>query len=217
MALKYQSSFSTGSFYHIINRGITNQNLFNNAWDYKRFILTLNYYIEEKPQQKLSLTTKEELDKILPNSPKKPLVGIMAYCLMPNHFHLLLKQVTRGGITAFMKNLQNSYTRYYNIKNKRIGTLYQGKFKAVLIEGDEQLLHVSRYIHLNPFAAKIIDRPHQYSWSSYQHYLHNRSNRICAPQLILEMIGSPRKYREFIENYADYARALATIKKQILE
>jgi putative transposase len=213
----YQSSFSTDSFYHIINRGIANQKLFNDASDYQRFIVTLNFYIEKNPPQKLSLTTKEELNKILLSSPKKPLVEIISYCLMPNHFHLLLKQLEENGITNFMKNLQNSYTRYYNSKNKRIGTMYQGTFKAVTIENDEQLLHVSRYIHLNPFASKITNHHHQYPWSSYKIYLDNRTGRICSPKLILEMIGSPSKFQKFIDDYADYARTLAVIKNQILE
>ncbi|TSC97237.1 MAG: putative transposase [Candidatus Berkelbacteria bacterium Licking1014_2] len=79
----------------------------------------------------------------------------------------MLKQIVSGGITNFMKRVQNSYTRFYNEKNKRVGTLYQGTFKAVAIKNDEQLLHVSRYIHLNPYAARLTDDIEKYQWSSY--------------------------------------------------
>jgi putative transposase len=213
----YQSKFSTNSIYHIINRGIDGQNFFKQANNYKRFEKTLSFYIEKHPPQKFSLTLRGELNKILSQSPRESLVELLAFCLMPNHFHLLVKQLQENGITTYMKNIQNSYTRYYNIKNKRIGTLYQGKFKAVMIENDEQLLHVSRYIHLNPYAARLTNNPLTYKWSSLKNYLEGHRNRLCNPTLILEMIGSPFRYKNFLEDYVDYARSLAEIKKQILE
>lgn len=82
---------------------------------------------------------------------------IISYCLMPNHFHLLVKQVIDHGIVKCLNNFSNSYTRYFNIRHDRVGPLFQGRFKAVRIETDEQLLQVSRYIHLNPVASSLIE------------------------------------------------------------
>lgn len=90
---------------------------------------------------------------------------------MPNHFHLLLQQIRDGGITEFISKLTNSYTRYFNIRNKRIGPLFQGEFKAVHVETDEQLIHLSRYIHLNPIVSYITKKLESYQWFSYLEYL----------------------------------------------
>lgn len=214
---KYQTSFYTNSIYHIINRGVAQQDIFRTPYDYQRFLDTMGFYLDGAQSKKFSSISKKERRKIISSSSKDPFIEIIGYCLMPNHFHILARQLKDNGVSNFMRKFQDSYTRYFNAKNKRVGTIYQGKFKAVLIETDEQLFHVSRYIHLNPYAAKLTNYPEKYPWSSYNSYLKNEKTKICNPEMIIEMIGSPEKYRKFVADYAEYARFLSEIKKFILE
>ncbi|MBU1457671.1 transposase [Patescibacteria group bacterium] len=146
-------------------------------------------------------------------------VHVVSYCLMPNHFHILIKQVLDKGVSIFMSNLQNSYTRYFNTQQKRIGPIFLGKFKAVLIESEEQLLHTSRYIHLNPFSASIVKNIHElrsYSRSSLQEYIANKQY-LCNIKILFDLIGSPKKHWQFISSQADYQRKLAQNKHLSIE
>ena len=146
---------ATGEIYHVINRGIASQPIFFTKRDYQRACNTFFYYRNRVLSKRYSYFLRESLEErqqILKDLNKKEnfLVEIMAFCLMPNHFHFLLRQVVDDGIPKFLSKFTNSYTRYFNTKRKRNGPLFQGKFKAVRIEIDEQLLHVARYIHLFP-------------------------------------------------------------------
>ncbi|MDO8498435.1 MAG: transposase [bacterium] len=149
------------------------------------------------------------------------LVEILAFCLMPNHFHLLLKQISEKGIINFMGNVQNSYVKYLNIKEGRIGPLFQSAFKGKRIETDEQLLHVSRYIHLNPSTSYLVEQEKfaEYPWSSLPIYISNSStyNTFVNPRLILEFFKSGEKYREFLDDQAGYQQELANIKHLTME
>ena len=202
-----------GHFYHIYNRGLAKQEIFLDKNDYLRMLSTFSFYLEKIPKAKYSITKKEELNKILLCLPSEPLAQISAYCLMPNHFHLILKQIDEKGISEFMRKSLNSYTRYFNTKSNRIGPIFQGKFKAVLISSDEQLIHLSRYIHLNPFVAGLAKTPQEYAWSSYNLYLQKKTCRICAPIDLL----TGRVYKNFVEDYASYAVDLAQLKDSLLD
>ena len=142
--------FVKGQYYHIYNRGVEKRTIFKNRFDHRRFIKTVLYYQLEGPKPKFSNFFNYQLFK--PDFDKK-IVDIVCYCLMPNHFHFLLKQLRDGGITEFVSKITNSYTKYFNTKDKRIGPLFQGEFKSVLVESDEHLMHISRYIHLNPLVS----------------------------------------------------------------
>ena len=150
---------------------------------------------------------------------KNRLVDILAYSLMSNHFHFLTKQLTDNGTSIFMNRLQNSYARYFNTEQTRHGPLFQGRFKAVLIESEEQLIHVSRYIHLNPFSASIVDDLNGlklYPWSSLQEYLTKTTN-ICETKMLSDFFETPDKYWQFISNNADYQRKLEQNKHLNIE
>ena len=135
---------------------------------------------------------------------------------MPNHFHFLLKQLRDDGITEFASKLTNSYTKYFNTKHTRVGPLFQGEFKAVLIESDEQLLHLSRYTHLNPLVSYLTKNLNSYEWSSYGEYAGNQPG-ICAKKDVLAFFNSPNKYSQFVMDQADYGATLNFIKHQLLE
>lgn len=216
---------ANGEIYHVLNRGVASQPIFLNKRDYQRTFATFSYYQYKNPPLKYSLfivQSKEKQLKILNRlrENKKLLVEMIAFCLMPNHFHFLLKQNITGGIAKFISNFTNSYTRYFNTKNERNGPLLQGKFKAVHIETDEQLLHVARYIHLNPYTSyvlKNINCLEYYPYSSFPEYLGKIPEKICNKEYILSHFKNTEDYKKFIFNQADYQRRLGDIKHIILD
>ncbi len=209
----------SGYLYHICSKSIAGYNIFRSEEDYSRFIEMIRYYAFERPPvkfsiyQKLSLTENIDLFKELGN--RSRVVDIIAYCIMPTHIHLLLAQLMDNGISIFMKNLLNSYTRYFNIKNKRKGPLWQGRFRSILIETDEQLLHLTRYIHLNPTSNDLVERPEEWIYSSYKEYVSKRGGSICNFRRYIEM--KTGVYKKFVETQRDYQKKLAEIKHLLLE
>ncbi len=206
--------FINNHFYHIYNRGSEKRPIFENQRDYQRFLKTLIYYQIEGPKPRFSKFPSLAITKLDEN---RKLVEILAYCLMPNHFHLLLKQVRDKGITEFLSNLSNSYTKYYNTKYNRVGHLFQSEFKAVIMESNEQLLHVSRYIHLNPLVSGLAKNLEQYKWSSYQEYINKNNKGFCAKEEILGHFKNPQNYQQFVLDQVAYAQELAMIKHQLID
>ena len=137
---------------------------------------------------------------------------------MPNHFHFLIRGLTETGIKEFISNFQNSYAKYFNIKNDRTGSLFQPMFKAVRIESDKQLIHVSRYIHLNPITSYLIETKdlNKYPWSSYSEYINNIESFI-EKDLILNFFKSAKDYKKFVLDQVEYQRELDKIKHLVLE
>src|SRR3989344_3190174 len=162
-----------GQFYHIYNRGTEKRNIFTQSRDYARFQKSFYYYQFQGPKPSFSKFTKSDLDLFKPD-PNRKIVEVICYCLMPNHFHFLIRQLKDGGIPIFISQLSNSYTKYFNTKYERVGALFQGAFKAVLIESDEQLVHLSRYIHLNPIVSNLAKDLNHYYWSSYLEYINGQ-------------------------------------------
>ncbi|MBI2641202.1 transposase [Candidatus Roizmanbacteria bacterium] len=142
-------------------------------------------------------------------------VEILAYCLMPTHFHFLIKQKKHNGISKFMADIVNSFTRYFNLRNERKGPLFLPRFKSVLVATDNQLMHVSRYIHLNPYSSgliKNINSLNDYQWSSFGEYLLHEQ-KLCNTKLVLSLFrGKENSYKKFIEDNADYQRSLEKLK-----
>lgn len=213
----------TGEFYHIYNRGIARQPVFLSKRDYERFILTLSYYRFLNPPVKLSrlLQLPEDQRKDLITElegKKKKLVNIVSFVLIPNHFHLLLKQTAEQGISHYMRRTVNSWARYFNTKYNRPGALFQGAFKAIHIETDEQLIHLSRYIHLNPLVSYVVKEKDflSYPWSSLPDYLSGKSSFVeLGP--VLNQFSSSTVYQKFVLDQADYAKSLEAIKHLVFE
>src|SRR3989344_9039243 len=166
-------NFSEDSYYHVFNRGVEKRDIFLDDEDYTTLQSYLFKYLQpiEKIVEKYPDTPTRLYGKNLSEE-----VELVAYCLMPNHFHLLLKQRTKDGISKLLKQLTNAYTLYFNQKNNRVGALMQGPFRAAEIEEDNLFIHLVRYIHLNPsFAEATEGRPAtdlaNYKWSSYPDYL----------------------------------------------
>ena len=212
-------------YYHIFNRGVDSRPIFLNSGkkDYERFIKLMNYYrFNNYPgsYSKFVEMPREEKEEILMSLEKedKTQVEIICFCLMPNHFHFLLKQREDNGILNFLTNLENSHTRYFNKKNERVGPLFQGRFKAVLVETEEQLLHLSRYIHLNPYSAAIVkdlDELVFYPWSSLGQYL-DRQKGFCQTDTVMSYFKDFQTYQEFLFDQAGYQRELEMIKHLVI-
>jgi putative transposase len=214
---------ATGEVYHVMGRGVARSLIFRRKEDYQRIFKVINYYRYVNPPlrfsffRRLPLKKKETSLKKLRES--KRLVEIIAFCLMPNHFHLLLKQLQKKGTSTFMRNFQNSYARYFNTKYHRSGALFQALFKAVRIETDAQLLHVSRYIHLNLVSSFLVEIKNleNYPWSSFPEYMKSRSLEFVDPDLVLKQFKTEKDYKKFVFDQADYQRKLQEIKHLTLE
>lgn len=203
MPSKYAvKTYIEDGIYHVYNRGVEKRPIFREGDDYKIFLYFLKRYlteelIEVRPRWRVDLYNN---------------ISLLSFCLMENHFHLLLKQNSKDTITTFMRCLSNSYTKYFNNKYTRIGPLFQGKFKAILVQRDEYLLHLTRYIHLNPLGDKNVTRSdlvnlEKYSYSSLPDYIGERNTKWIHPEIVLEYFSSPVskvssiKYRSFVTNY----------------
>src|SRR3989344_5405375 len=149
-----RKQYHENSYYHLYNRGVEKRKIFLDDQDYTVFLSYLKEYLLPKDEKALkellgSDISYKEKDSVLKKLRLKNFVdeiSLVAYCLMPNHFHMLVKQRSADAIDAFMSSLNTRYSMYFNRKYDRVGSLYQGVYKAVLIETDEQLLHLTRYI-----------------------------------------------------------------------
>jgi putative transposase len=210
-------------YYHVFNRAITGLTIFPNSGYYHRFINTFKYYqvTGSKPRFSFYLRLPETQKKqVLANLNSDCLVDILSYCLMPNHFHFLFRQLSEDGVSDFIGLVANSFTRYFNTRNHRVGAIFQGRFKAVRIESEEQLIHVSRYIHLNPYSSGLVQKPSElenYSYSSFPDFIHPESHHNMKNNLVLQILRSPEKYKEFVFNQADAQRQMERIKHLTLD
>lgn len=219
--MKRKNPLVVGQIYHIFSRSIAKYKIFNTDEGYSRMINALRFYQIPKPPTKLSLYLETPLVqkigfqksfKSYCNEPK--IVEIIAYCIMPTHFHFILKELTESGISIFMRKVLDSYSSYFNAQLKRNGPLWESRFKNIMIENDEQLLHLTRYIHLNPVTAFLVDNPSQWQYSSYSEYIGKQAkNRLTNLEGIIDI--NPHDYRKFVADRADYQRELGIIKKLI--
>lgn len=213
-----------GEIYHVFNRSVARQPIFLTTKDYQRGLDVLKFYIYRRPPLSFShykRLSSEERQNFLESLNKltEKQVELFAFCLMPNHFHLLIKEITEGGITNLLKNFQNSYAKYFNILSNRSGALFQSQFKLVRIETDEQLIHVARYVHLNPLTSYVINKAEQldnYAWCSFSEYLNNQP-QIISKKLILSLFPSVEAFKQFTYNQIDHQRKLNKIKHLAIE
>lgn len=225
MATNRKLVFQNDSLYHVFNRGIERRPVFQNTREFQRALELINFYnhkdipIRYSQFLQLPLEIREGVFKRL--SEGERLIDILAFCLMPNHFHFLFRQKIDNGISTFISNFTNSYTKYFNTKYERIGPLFEGVFKAVFVETDDQLIHLSRYIHLNPVVSSIIkdDQLLDYRWSSYPDYISlSKDNTLNLDKgTILSFFKTPRQYEEFTLNQVDYGKQLEKIKHLALD
>ncbi|MDQ3245148.1 MAG: transposase [bacterium] len=188
-------NFANGEIYHVFNRGVDKRIIFDDQNDLNRFFKSMLSFNQVDPVGSL------HEQSFLKENNKKPLVNFIAYNLLENHFHLLLEQVTEGGISEFMKRLQGGYTWAYNKKNKRSGSLLQGTFKSRHIDTNEYLLHVSVYVNLNDKIpldglGGLTAKWGKSSWDEYVNF--QNSIFVCkGKNIVLEQFKSKEEYKNF--------------------
>lgn len=224
MGRKYP--IATGEIYHVVNKSIAGFQIFNNTADYNYLLNALRYFSLSEPPYKFSYFLKQDevvirqgvdtaIDELLENEERH--IQLIAYCIMPTHIHILCRQLADDGLSLLLRKALNAYSRYFNIKYNRKGPLWTGRFKNVPVTNDEQLLHVSRYIHLNPVTSGLVNRPNDWPYSSYLEYV--TPNRVGHRRVSYDDIISVRgaEYIKFCEDQAAYQKELAAIKNEALE
>ncbi len=206
--------FAENTIYHVYNRGVEKRKIFLDSQDYKVFLSYLREYLSPPPKageikQKV-FYLKDRIFKGVTRQPNNYYgqIELLAYCLMPNHFHFLTKQnENRSSLKEFMHSLLLRYSMYFNKKYDRVGTLFQGKYKAIIVMDEVYLLHLSRYIHINPseITGDLIN-----AYSSYAEYLGVRNTSWINPNLILSYFENQKflpefkkavTYKGFVKNY----------------
>jgi len=205
--------------FHIFNRSIAGFNIFSGANEYEKFTSMLSYFLNPGRTLTFSEYVRRNGDrtfaKLTTEVPADARLQLIAYCLMPTHFHLVLFQRDANAISNFMHDVQSSYSQFFNLKHNRKGPLWEGRFKHVLCETEDQLLHLTRYVHLNPVTARLVERPEEWAASSYQEYIATSERTICCFKPFLEI--NPATYQSFVQTRINDQRMLAEIKKMLLD
>lgn len=171
-----ETQFFNDCYYHIYNRGVNQSDIFFDKRNY--------YFFQQKVKQYLL-----------------PFSDVVAYCLMPNHFHLLICIKEADKITESLRNLFISYTKSLNKEVNRSGPLWEGRYKSKLVPGDDYLLHLTRYIHLNPVKAKLVNKPEDWKFSSYSDYIRENGTTFVNKNIVLNKVDD---YRRFVESYQEF-------------
>lgn len=204
-----------GQTYHIYNRSVQDIPIFQKARDVGVFQEAIEYYLQGKPLVRFSFYRRER--KKYPIDLKDKVATFFAYSILPTHFHFLLRQEKKEGIRKFIQRLTNSYAHYFSIKYKNRGPVFEGNFKAVRVENDKQLIHLSRYIHLNPVTAYLVERPEDHPYSSYHDYLKGKNTPFLDVNFVLSFFKSLKDYQKFVMDQKDYQRELDRIKHLIAD
>ncbi len=185
------------SYYHVYVRGNNKQIIFANQLDFHYFINLFERYLSNKESHNSD-------NYLYPNYLGK--IRLIAYCMMPNHFHLLVYQVDTPYLEKFMRSLMTSYGKYFNLKYKRTGPIFESRYKAVRIDNESYLQHISRYIHLNPKLWQ------DYKYSSIQYYLDEEAPEWIDTTDVNNSFTSRQQYFEFLSDYEDNRDCIKEIK-----
>jgi putative transposase len=222
MAYVSRPSIAPGEYYHLYNRGARHQTLFRDKGDWHRFLFNILYFQSEKRFSNVSRFAKTfspELGFTLPidiieEVLKLRSVELVAFCLMPNHFHLIVKEGEELGIATYMQRVIGAYTRYFNTKYETSGHVFQGPFKEVRVKDNNQLLYLSTYVHRNPRELKgWKGREFEYPWSSLQDFTKaNRWGGLILPDIIVGQFDTTKD-----SNYADFVKTspAKTLEKEL--
>ena len=200
---------SPGEYYHIFNRGVNKQLIFGEDRDRVRFLFLILYFqsklvfsnivrcVKYYVQHRVFNIDTEVIKEVVQNRE----IELVAFCLMPNHFHLILKELEPGGIGRYMQRVLNSYTKYFNTKYKKSGHLMSGPYKAVHVKDNRQLLHLSAYIHRNPRELKEwLNKERKYVWSSYMDMVGEcRWGDLLAHKIVTGQFDQKITYENFVK------------------
>lgn len=221
--MRRKHPFVVGKIYHLYNRGVAKCSICLEERDYWRFLQGLVLFNDTKNSNAVLYHLERDQKRLTMNvlkayiiqegNERHRLVRILAYCVMENHYHLIVEETQEGGITKFMHKLGMGYAKYFNTKYERVGSLFQDKFKNLLIESEQQLLYVLVYINvLNPAGIiepklkeerihnlkKVLEFAETYQWSSHLDYLGKRGSLILGKGVLGELLSTPKEYRELV-------------------
>ncbi len=205
----------TEETYHVYNRSERGLKIFDSSRECELFLDTIQYYLQQKPPIKFSTYRKNPEKFYFVIQPK--LVTIINYVLMPTHFHFTLRQQQDAGIQKFIQRISNSFAHYFNISHDGRGGVFERNFKAVRVESDYQLIHLSRYVHLNPVTSYLVENPQDYKYSSYRTYIGQENQAMIDSSEVLSHFTSIEQYKKFVMNQKNYQRELKKIKDLLLE
>lgn len=220
----------TNCYYHVYNRGVDKRKIFIDNRDYFRFIHCLYEFNDVNAVLNVGWRFSKYVDPSSIVKQREKLTEILCFCLMPNHFHLILKQIKEDGISKFMQKLGTSHAMYFNKKNQRSGALFEGRFKYILIEKDEYFVSLSRYIHLNPleliapeWKQKVIKHwekankfLEQYRWSSYLDYVGKKNfPSVTDRKFLLDYFKGKDDYKKFVNSWIK--KDIAEIESLVIE
>ncbi len=188
-----KKEFYQGGYYHLFNRGANRDLIFFNADNYVYCLKLIHKYLNNYG------------------------LSLIVYCLMPNHYHFIIRQESEGGVSEFIRDVFNTYTQAVNRQQHRKGTLFQGRFRHIHIEKDEHILHLCRYIHLNPVKAGLVTLPEQWQYSNYPDWIGERDGTLTDRSFMLDNFGSSRNYREFVMDYLQAKTAEKLIGKYMFD
>lgn len=198
--------YVSDSYYHVYNRGVAKNKIFKGAQDYNVYIKYISEALSKPVFKKVEFSLRGQTFKAEPRPIKnfKNEIELIAYCLMPNHFHFLLKQIDKHSMQEFMRSINTRYSSYFNRKYNRVGPLFQGRYKAVLVKRDEYLLYLSKYIHQN---SSELGTDLVKAYSSYSDYLHLRKTKWLTPDVVLKFFDKKlssvykksNTYKSFVE------------------
>lgn len=235
MPIKRPQLLNNG-IYHIITRGVEKRQIFMDDSDYYRAIFSLYEFNDENPalirdRRRDRLRAKKNGIELF-SANRELLVEILAFCLMPNHVHLLLRQLKDNGISAFMRKFGAGYAAYFNKRHDRVGHLFQGRFRAVSVDSIRQLKNTFVYINVNPtelvevgWKEKGIKEPEKaikflenYKWSSYPDYTGNKNfPSLTNREFILKTLGGKENCKNFVEEWIKHKGEISALKDGVLE
>jgi REP element-mobilizing transposase RayT len=186
-------TFSQGQYYHVYNRGAGRSAIFLNDVDYDRLLRLLKYHAERYG------------------------ATVIAYCLMPNHYHILLRQETDVPLSKFMQNVFNAYVQGFNLQQARTGTLFEGRFKHSHVDQWQYLVVLCRYIHLNPVKAKLAKGPEDWPYSNYREWIGTRAGRLVDRAFVQEYFSCAEDYARFVNAAVDQERSASKIWRYMLD
>jgi putative transposase len=222
-------AFASNTCWHVYNRGNRKQDIFLDNSDYIFFLRRLKEYLYPIPlkipikgfsdgnlQGGASLVEESHTPYIRKSFPPDT-YALLSYCLMPNHFHLEIKQNTDTPVSKLISRLGTSYSKYFNRKYNKVGGVFQDAFKACLIDNDSYLLWLSAYIHNNPKVGGLVESPDEYPWSSYQDYIGLRNGTLCKKKLILENFTDVNEYKLFVDESREKILAMKLIQNYLID
>lgn len=206
-------NFNSEQSFHIFNRGVDKREIVIDEEDRKRFRYYLRVFLDDPKRVERSYVG---VPGQLLKGDLRERIEVFSYILMPNHYHLHIRPEDKEAVPELMKRLSNAYTGYFNLKYDRMGSLFEGRYKAVAVEGDEANLQVHRYIQINAVVAGLVRQVGEYKWSSEGEYLQGMTG-ICDTDRVLGQFGSRKEYREFLQDEVDYKRNMRGIKDLVIE